>query len=127
MKRYSLTFLLLIASLLLVASSAFADNQMIDHEGKLVIHASQQAKEVAEDSSYHNNYARKVDTEAGAEVIASPKAQLAAKLYRYNQPGAFAKRSDEAGTNYFASEHQSVSVHKAIAKLDDKDLFCPTC
>ena len=135
MKRFALISILLASTLLLIATgSGLAHDEIISQEGKTVIHVDAEA--VAAAKAYNARMDSRLDTrgylssEIGPEIVASPKALLAAKLYRYDQPEAFAKKSDEAGTSYFASEHQSAEVKNAIAnwdKMGGEGTICLTC
>ncbi len=128
MKRYGTRLILMVASLVLITTGwAFAHDQKISKEGKLVIHTSQAAMNAVSNFNDQRTDLGKIGTEAGAEVVASPKAQLAAKLYSYDHPEAFAKISDEAGTSYFAGQHQSSMVHDAIANFGKEGTICLTC
>lgn len=141
MKRYSKVLFLLISFLLVTAGFAFADslkdeNAMAHtyaYAGSEIgpeIVASAKALAAAKKYNYDrtgsDSYAY-AGSEIGPEIVAAPKAQLAAKLYSYDQPEAFATVSDEAGTSYFAAEHQSADVHEAIANLDKERTICLTC
>lgn len=127
MKRLGLMFVLFGAFFLLTVGSAFADHGSSIPEVKVGVMASEKALDAAMDYNYDRIESQNYTSEVGPEIVASPKALLAAKLYRYDQPEAFAQISDEAGTSYFASEHQSASVHEAIANLGKEDTMCVTC
>ncbi len=127
MKRISLMLILLIASALVITGSALADDQMISNEGMTVIHVSDSATHAMgsvahEKNAFHSYHS----SENGPEIMASPKAQLAAKLYQYDKEKLGDAVSD-AGGNYFASEHQPAEVTKAIANFGKEGTICLTC